>query len=379
MSTSILPAPLTGIPWRVLLPLTLLVCFGAAVLYSAAGGSFQPYALSHLIRFAVFLAMAFVISRFPRDLVQFGAYPAYGVVVVLLMTVEAIGAIGGGAQRWIDLGFMQLQPSEFMKPTIVLVLAMFYHSVPPGLVGSWRALVPAAGMIGFPMALVLLQPDLGTALANADGLVNATPAGMSKYPGLPVPSETLHPGLWVADVVYFPEATALLGAARHLGCRTLSGRGMAIFQAVRDPRARELDNVVLQRASFVCCDSREQSRLESGDLIEPVAAGVLDWLEVHELQEVVAGEVGGRASERDVVVFKSNGIAPWDVAAGVAVLEAVSRYLETLEGAPLSGPEVDLNAALVAVVVLGVAGAVASIVPARHAARVAPVEALRAD
>ena len=65
-----------------------------------------------------------------------------------------------------------------------------------------------------------------------------------------------------------------------------------------DPRKRELDNVVLERASFVCCDSQEQARLESGDLIEPVEAGVLDWLEVHELQEVVAGEVPGRESGR---------------------------------------------------------------------------------
>jgi ornithine cyclodeaminase/alanine dehydrogenase-like protein (mu-crystallin family) len=86
------------------------------------------------------------------------------------------------------------------------------------------------------------------------------------------------------------------------------------------PEARELDNLVLERASFVCCDSLEQARLESGDLIEPVAAGVLDWLEVHELQEVVAGEVAGRAGERDVVVFKSNGIAAWDVAAAAEAL-----------------------------------------------------------
>jgi ornithine cyclodeaminase/alanine dehydrogenase len=87
------------------------------------------------------------------------------------------------------------------------------------------------------------------------------------------------------------------------------------------PGSRELDNVVLQRATFVCCDSREQARVESADLIEPVAAGVLDWLEVHELQEAVAGEVRGRSGERDIVLFKSNGIAPWDVAVGAAVLE----------------------------------------------------------
>jgi alanine dehydrogenase len=88
-----------------------------------------------------------------------------------------------------------------------------------------------------------------------------------------------------------------------------------------DPSKRELDNVVLERAAFVCCDSREQAKLESGDLIEPVEAGLLDWLEVHELQEVVAGELPGRQAEDDIVVFKSNGIAAWDVAVGSVVLE----------------------------------------------------------
>jgi ornithine cyclodeaminase/alanine dehydrogenase-like protein (mu-crystallin family) len=83
-----------------------------------------------------------------------------------------------------------------------------------------------------------------------------------------------------------------------------------------DPARRELDNAVLERAAFVCCDSREQSRLESGDLIEPVERGVLDWLEVHELQDVVSGEIQGRASPADIVLFKSNGIAAWDLAAG---------------------------------------------------------------
>jgi ornithine cyclodeaminase/alanine dehydrogenase len=87
------------------------------------------------------------------------------------------------------------------------------------------------------------------------------------------------------------------------------------------PSRRELDDVVLERATFVCCDARDQSRSESGDLIEPVEHGVLDWLEVHELQEVVAGEVPGRQSERDIVVFKSNGLAAWDVAIGTVALE----------------------------------------------------------
>ena len=87
------------------------------------------------------------------------------------------------------------------------------------------------------------------------------------------------------------------------------------------PSSRELDDAVLERATFVCCDLLEGARRESGDLIEPVEHGVLDWLEVHELHEVVAGEVRGRQSDDDVVVFKSNGIAAWDVAIGAAALE----------------------------------------------------------
>jgi ornithine cyclodeaminase/alanine dehydrogenase-like protein (mu-crystallin family) len=85
--------------------------------------------------------------------------------------------------------------------------------------------------------------------------------------------------------------------------------------------ARELDNVVLERASLVCCDWLPQARLESADLIEPVDSGVLDWLEVHELHEVVAGELPGRQSPDDIVVFKSNGIAAWDIAAAAAVVD----------------------------------------------------------
>jgi alanine dehydrogenase len=98
------------------------------------------------------------------------------------------------------------------------------------------------------------------------------------------------------------------------------------------PGARELDNVVLERAVFVCCDSLEQARLESSDLIEPIERGVLDWLEVHELHEVVAGEVTGRSTPDDIVLFKSNGIAAWDIAIGAA---AVARAGERGVGAKL--------------------------------------------
>jgi ornithine cyclodeaminase/alanine dehydrogenase len=88
-----------------------------------------------------------------------------------------------------------------------------------------------------------------------------------------------------------------------------------------EPGARELDNVVLERAAFVCTDSLAQARLEAGDLIEPVERGVLDWLEVHELQQVAAGEVPGRGHDDDIVVFKSNGLAAWDLAVAARLVE----------------------------------------------------------
>jgi ornithine cyclodeaminase len=88
-----------------------------------------------------------------------------------------------------------------------------------------------------------------------------------------------------------------------------------------EPEARELDDAVVKRAAFVCCDSREQTQGESGDLIGPVGQGILGWDDVHELQAVVAGELAGRTSDADIVIFKSNGIAAWDLAAAARVVE----------------------------------------------------------
>src|SRR6476646_8751015 len=101
----------------------------------------------------------------------------------------------------------------------------------------------------------------------------------------------------------------------------LSDGALVCAIGANDPRARELDAQVITRATVVCCDSIEDARLESGDLIEPIAAGQLDWLEVQELHQIVSGELPGRQADTDVVVFKSNGIAPWDVAIGHEVLE----------------------------------------------------------
>ena len=162
---SVIPAPVANQPWSMLIPLTLLTCFGSAVLYSAAGGSFSPFASTHLLRFAIFMVVALVIASMPRDFAKFVAYPAYVVVLILLLGVEAMGAVGGGSQRWLEVGPIRIQPSELMKPTVALALARFYDTLPTGMFSSWRALLPAGVIIVMPALLVLMQPDLGTALA----------------------------------------------------------------------------------------------------------------------------------------------------------------------------------------------------------------------
>ncbi len=169
MRQTIVPAPIARQPWQMLIPLIALVGFGAAVLFSAAGGSMQPFAASHLVRFGVFLAMASIMVLFPRSIVKLAAYPAFVIVLLLLVAVEAMGFMGGGSQRWLNLGPIVLQPSELMKPVVVLALAKFYESLPSGMIGTWRAIVPAGLLIALPVALVLLQPDLGTSLAIVFG------------------------------------------------------------------------------------------------------------------------------------------------------------------------------------------------------------------
>ena len=164
-NSGIIPDPIARQPWGMLIPLCLLVAFGAAVLYSAAGGSMDPFASSHLIRFSVFLVMAAIIASMPRNFVRFFTYPAYTSVLIMLFGVEVMGQVNGGSQRWLNLGFMVLQPSELMKPVIVVVIAHFLSSLPVSMVSTWRALLVPGAFIAMPVSLVLMQPDLGTSLA----------------------------------------------------------------------------------------------------------------------------------------------------------------------------------------------------------------------
>lgn len=165
----IVPEPIARQPWEMLIPLVLLTAFGGLVLYSAGGGAMQPFALSHFVRFGVFSVMAAIIASLPRDAVRLLTYPAYTAVLLLLLAVEVVGQVGGGSQRWLEFGPIRIQPSELMKPAVVLAMARFYETLPSGMIGSWRSVVPSGMLIALPIGLVLMQPDLGTSVAIAFG------------------------------------------------------------------------------------------------------------------------------------------------------------------------------------------------------------------
>lgn len=158
------PAPLAQLPWKILLLVLAIGCFDLLVLYSAAGGNVRPWALSQGVRFFILLAGAIVLSRVREDMWGKIALPAYGILCVMLVLVELVGAVRGGGQRWLDVGFIRLQPSELMKPCIVLACAKFYDLLPPNETRRFGAIWPAALLILLPAALVMKQPDLGTAL-----------------------------------------------------------------------------------------------------------------------------------------------------------------------------------------------------------------------
>lgn len=149
----------------------LLVCLaggiGGVMLYSAANGDLNPWATRHLVRFGVGLVLMIAVAVTDIRLWFRYAYVFYFVCFALLGAVEIAGSVGMGAQRWIDLGFMNLQPSELMKIALVIALARYFHGVTIEEIGRPTVLVMPLLMVAAPSALVLRQPDLGTALMLA--------------------------------------------------------------------------------------------------------------------------------------------------------------------------------------------------------------------
>jgi len=155
---------LWSLNWGLLLLLTTIASFGFAMLYSAANGDLQPWASRQMVRFGVSVTLMIAIALVDIRFWLRSAYIIFGIAFVLLVAVEVRGAIGMGAQRWIDLGIIQLQPSELMKVALILALARYFHGLTIEEVRRPLRLVVPALFILTPAVLVLKQPDLGTAL-----------------------------------------------------------------------------------------------------------------------------------------------------------------------------------------------------------------------
>ncbi|WP_429910983.1 rod shape-determining protein RodA [Glycocaulis sp.] len=175
-----LRAKLFELNWAFVLLVILTGCIGILMLYSVAGGAWDPWAVRHATRFGAALMVMLVVAMIPPRMWMSLAYPAYLAALFLLVMVELFGATAMGAQRWIDIGPVRMQPSEIMKIALVLALARYYHDLPPENVSTPGGMIVPALMIALPVGLIAKQPDLGTAvLTGATGVVMVFLAGLS--------------------------------------------------------------------------------------------------------------------------------------------------------------------------------------------------------
>jgi rod shape determining protein RodA len=162
-----LTAKLWQINWFYVLLLCALAGVGYTALYSAAGGSPEPYADRHVMRFAVGLVLMVGVALVDIRFIQKLAWPIYGICLALLVVVARYGHVGKGAQRWIEFGGLQLQPSELMKIALVLALASWFHRASWERIGNPLFLVPPLIAVLIPAALIVKEPNLGTAMITA--------------------------------------------------------------------------------------------------------------------------------------------------------------------------------------------------------------------
>ncbi len=155
------------VSWPLIFMLCALSAIGFFMLFSAGNGNWEPWASRQLFRFCFCLVLMLFIALTDIRVWLRYSYFLYFLGLALLIAVELMGVIGMGAQRWIDLKFIQLQPSEIMKIALVLALARYFHGISIGEVGLVRWLIFPIFMVLVPVALVIRQPDLGTAIMLA--------------------------------------------------------------------------------------------------------------------------------------------------------------------------------------------------------------------
>ncbi|MBM3482451.1 MAG: rod shape-determining protein RodA [Alphaproteobacteria bacterium] len=229
--------------WLFIFLICLPVAVGCIMLYSAAGGSFDPWASRQLVRFGMGAVIMMIVALIDLRFWMRAAYPIYGVALVLLLAVDLMGFVAMGAQRWIDVGFIQLQPSELMKIALVLALARYFHVLGQEDIRRVRRLIVPVFMVLVPVALVLEQPDLGTAvLLSFGGLVMFFLAGVPLWMlgvavgavvgAMPLAWQFLHDYQKQRVLTFLDPGADPLGAGYHilqsqiaLGSGGLTGKG----------------------------------------------------------------------------------------------------------------------------------------------------------
>ena len=159
----LLKKKLVLINWPFLALITAITLIGVAALYSVAGGSLEPWASRHVVRYCLGLGLLFVVALSDIRWWLRAAYPLFVLALVMLALVIVIGVESGGAKRWLGYGELSFQPTEMMKIALVLALARYYQWLPANRVSWPHAVLPPLLMIGAPALLALDQPDLGTA------------------------------------------------------------------------------------------------------------------------------------------------------------------------------------------------------------------------
>lgn len=287
--SSIIPQPLAKLPWRLIFLIAAISGIGILTLYSAAGGAMQPWALKQSLLILVFLAVAVGMSWLKENTIRQLVFPTYGLILFLLLLVEALGFVGKGAQRWLDLGFIRLQPSEFMKPAIVLALARFYELLPAGAIRSWRAIWPAGLLVGVPFLLILVQPDLGTAImVLLGGLTVMFLAGLPLWiflggagivaAALPIALTMMHDYQRKRILIFLDPESDPLGAGYHITQSKIAiGSGGIWGKGFLQGSQSHLDYLPEGHTDFVYATMVEEWGLVGGLLLIIAFAMVIRW------------------------------------------------------------------------------------------------------
>lgn len=154
---------LSQINGALLVCMSLMALIGFAMMYSAAGGNLSPWASRQMIHFTFGFMLMIAIALIPTTALLRYAYVVYGVCLVILIGIEVAGFIGKGAKRWVDVGGVNLQPSEMMKLAVILALARYFHSLNENDINRLICLAPPIVLVLVPAVFILRQPNLGTA------------------------------------------------------------------------------------------------------------------------------------------------------------------------------------------------------------------------